>query len=848
MKKKIEEFLNKIRGIERDENKRKAAALPENCYFLGDYDIACLKRETGDSRYPYSADGFTLWAYSSGYISVNESTFYVVLPASGGKEPYFTAFGGVKGKDGTYFPVSLFDTTALPCDRDSERYTVYTPEAAYYIACRDGVTFALRAFVTDKKEVCFTLYAQNTGKDEKEIYLSPYLNCLLKHDSAECVETNWFKECKVTENGYLFGSVEDLDRTTHLENYGVIVRTYDANKVDKTERTTARTAYTGGTNVPIICADCLRTGHIAKEKTNTRFTDTAVAAEIVKLKLGGGEDFKIDYKLTCAFSKPDAEKLCSVSLSENEFDGYVAAAEKANAKKNASVTEIEFGENSLGELNCGVFNRFIKNVRRQVEFAALAKNSGVSLLGVRDVFQQLEAALMWNPTDCRAKILEAMSFIGNDGRPPRQYSIPPKVGALPRLDLRPFIDQGVWIIDTLYSYLGFTGDYSILDEICGYYEYKGYNVYACSERDSVLNHLIRITDYMVDKIDRKYTGCLRVMYGDWNDALDGLGVSLDGSEEYGSGVSVMATLQFYNNLKQMCEILRATGKRDDLVNTYTAARKTVKAGLEKYAVEKNGSERKILHGWGDKVSYKVGSYRDPDGASRDGLTANAFWVISDMLRDGDETLREDILASMRRLDSKYGLKTFEPYFPLGMKGVGRIVNLPRGTAENAATYVHATLFGIRALFEMGESDFAWEQLYKVLPVTHGSLSTTPFIMSNSYSYNEEYGLDGESMSDWFTGSANVLIKVLVRCVFGVNPDLGGVSICPARGIGSANGRIKINVKGATLNIESRCDPGRAKRFFVNGKEVAPEYDRIARTEKIYIPNSKLIGNIDIKIK
>ncbi len=846
MKEKIEKFLEKIRELDASKEKKKAAALPENCYFLGDYDIACLKREIGDSRYPYSADGFTLWAHSSGYISVNESTFYVILPASGGREPYFTAFGGIKGKDGAYKPVSLLDTTALAYD-ECKRYTVYTPEAAYYIAEDRDVIFALRAFVTKSKEVCFTLYAENTGKEAKEIYLSPYINCLLKHDTAESVETNWFKECRTTENGYLFFSVEDLDRTTHLENYGVITKCFDARRISGAEITTARSVYTGGTNVPILCAEALRSGKFKKEKTNTRFTDTAVAAEIVKLSLGGGENFKIDYKLSCVYDKATAQKLCKVPLASGELDAYVAAAEKANAKKHSETTSFEFGDGSLKDINVGVLNRFIKNVQRQVEFAALAKNSGVSLLGVRDVFQQLEAALMWNPSGCREKILEAMSFIGKDGRPPRQYSIPPKEGALPRLDLRAFIDQGVWIIDTLYMYLGFTGDYSILDEICGYYEYKGNSVFACGEKDSVLDHLIRITDYMVDKIDRKYTGCLRVMYGDWNDALDGLGVSIDGSEEYGSGVSVMATLQLYNNLKQMTEILRAVNKRDDAVKSYAAARETLKNGLEKYAIEKSGKERKILHGWGDKVSYKVGSFGDTDGASRDGLTASAFWVICDMLKE-DESLRGDILASFKRLDSKYGLKTFEPYFPLGMKGVGRIVNLPRGTAENAATYVHATLFGIWALFKMGEPDFAWDQLYKALPITHKSLSTTPFIMSNSYSYNEEYGLDGESMSDWFTGSANVLIKVLARCVFGINPDLGGVTICPAKGMGSKNSKIKIKVKGATLNVTCACRGNAPHRFFVNGAEVKPEYDEILRTEKIYIPSDKLTGNIDVKVE
>lgn len=78
-----------------------------------------------------------------------------------------------------------------------------------------------------------------------------------------------------------------------------------------------------------------------------------------------------------------------------------------------------------------MFEKFLGFVMRQVEFAALSKNSGVSLLGVRDVFQQLEAALMWNPKDCRAKIVEALNFIGEDGRPPRQYGMPPAAALCP---------------------------------------------------------------------------------------------------------------------------------------------------------------------------------------------------------------------------------------------------------------------------------------------------------------------------------------------------------------------------------------------------------------------------------
>ena len=100
-------------------------------------------------------------------------------------------------------------------------------------------------------------------------------------------------------------------------------------------------------------------------------------------------------------------------------------------------------------------------------------------------------------------------------------------------------------------------------------------------------------------------------------------------------------------------------------------------------------------------------------------------------------------------------------------GFGRIINLPPGTAENAATYVHATLFGVLALYMLGEGDFANEQVLKILPITKEEMSTSPFIMPNSYVYNEELNMDGESMSDWYTGSANTLLKTLIRGLFGL---------------------------------------------------------------------------------
>lgn len=811
-------------------------AIPEKCYLLDDDRILCRPRTTGDSRYPYSVDGFTLWAHSSGYMSLNESTFYYILPASEGKEPYAAFFGGQK-KDGVYTPVSVTGVARHPVEKDVERFTVYTPQAVYYVTKTPEIVYALRAFVSKDKKAVFSLCALNVSDKPAETQLSAFFNCLLMHQAGENVETKWFKQCKVTDSGFIFESVEDLDRTTHLINFGIINRSVNADVV-YAEHTASRSDFVGGYVNPLCCATPLFKGHFEKQAKICKFDDTAAAGDIYVVKLQKGGMAVIDYVAEYCFDPEIAETL-TLPPSPDYADACVAEAKEADKEKFASpkMLNMQFGEWTSGALNASTFTKFVKNVERQVEFAALAKNSGVSLLGVRDVVQQLEAALMWNPAACRKKLLELFDFIDPSGRPPRQYSIPAK-GALPQMDTRAFIDQGNWIVSAMYTYLAFTGDYSILDEVCGYYKIVGRNqVQTVEERNSVAEHLCRIMDYLIVNTDSE-TKCLRALYGDWNDALDGLGVSSDPDKEFGSGVSVMASLHFYKNLGEMLEILDHYGDKFNQKERYLSTAEALKNGLERFAIERDGEgNRKILHGWGDKRAYKVGSYCDVDGQSRDGLAANAFWVISGMYKH-DESLKKDILASYQRLDSKYGLKTFHPYFAPGTKGVGRIVNLPKGTAENAATYVHATMFGIWSLFGMNESELAFRQLTKVLPLTHSLITTTPFVMSNSYSYNEELSLDGGSMSDWFTGSANVLIKTLVWYVFGIRPDLNGLTVAPSEYMPFQDACINVKVKNSVVRLRYKKEGTGKRTFTVNGE---------VRENTVYIPNEKLTETVDVVV-
>ena len=174
-------LLKRIDALLENPEAKRASALPDGGYFLDENTVLCLERANGDARFPYTADGFNLWAHSSGYISINESTFYVVLSADGGKEPYLNFYAGLPA-DGGYVPVSLTGAARSPLEGETARYTVFTPQAVYYLTRTAAADFVVRAYVTREKTVRFSLAA--LGKTDTELYLAGYFNCFLKANSV----------------------------------------------------------------------------------------------------------------------------------------------------------------------------------------------------------------------------------------------------------------------------------------------------------------------------------------------------------------------------------------------------------------------------------------------------------------------------------------------------------------------------------------------------------------------------------------------------------------------------------------------------------------------------------------
>jgi cellobiose phosphorylase len=137
-----------------------------------------------------------------------------------------------------------------------------------------------------------------------------------------------------------------------------------------------------------------------------------------------------------------------------------------------------------------------------------------------------------------------------------------------------------------------------------------------------------------------------------------------------------------------------------------------------------------------------------------------------------------------------------------------------------------------------------------LPFTsiHGNHSHSTFVVPNSYGYNPEKWIDGQNMNDWQTGGSNVLLKLLIRFVFGFEPTFRGVWIQPATWLPFKSFEFQIRVRKCDLTIRFQDRGGKPRSFSVNGDRHAGVHDPLMNLDKLWIPNDLLKKEkLDVRI-
>ena len=799
-------------------------AMVQDTYLLPGGEILCLPREYGDSRFPYDADGMVIWAHTTGYIDAFESLFNVFRTANYNEDAVVLFFAGEKQPDGRYAPVSITGADSATGETGVRRYVIFGLRHAWYIAETARGAYGMRMHIGRDKKMHFSVEAVNTSGAESEIYIAAYFEAFLRFVESEGFFNRMTKYARRTPNGSAL-----LYALNHVRDCLAVTRRTGGSPTSGSH-TVGRRGVLGVRGRNLANAEAWVLGRFTEEKEAANTTDLPVSADMARYTLAPGEAVRCDWCCEVIHDYDEALAACERGIPDAAaVEAELAAweAEEAATLGNLKIRFDDF-ESQLTEddtfrpLDAATFNAFIGKVQKQVSFCALGKNYAGNMLGIRDVYQQLESSLLWDPAASRAQIVRTLDFILSDGRAPRQIAFPKFEGDIPEMDLRPYIDQGPWIISTVSSYVCWTGDLSILEEPCGYYDCAAtYGPLSRSpEVTTVYEHLCRIAGFLISNIDPE-THCLHALYGDWNDALDGLGRTAREGREFGNGVTVMATIQLRNALLELFEIARARDPGDRSCDKYPGIVGQIDEGLLKNAVEEKDGRLRVIHGWGDDRSYKVGSFRDYDGVDRISITPNAFWAMSGLCGEHFDPrgLRDAVVGDIRSLDSKYGLLTFsKPLYPFD-KRVGRISTITPGTYENCAVYVHAALFAGMGLFAVGESREAWRQMEKVVTATHKNATMTAFVMPNSYCYAPEWGADGDSMGDWYTGSGTVLIKELVRCGFGVDAMIGALDIRTPAWMPCRSASISFLYRTRRVTLKYRNENNGSRRFILDGEEL-----------------------------
>ena len=236
------------------EKQSPSSKLPDNTYYLDNGYILCCPRKYGESRFPYSCDGYTLWAHSNGHIHAKDGVFNVFKPVHDEAEPPIGFFVGIEQSDGSYFPISILGGTEQLFEPfDVKRYLVYSLAAAYYIADTDFATFAVRADMSKRKEMRFSVACISKSEEPLNICLTSYFDVFLKNGTWDDMFSKTDRTSMYCGNGSFL-----LERRQGWDYHAMAVnRKISGVCIDKSYFTTSKVDYLGYANRRITNAECL---------------------------------------------------------------------------------------------------------------------------------------------------------------------------------------------------------------------------------------------------------------------------------------------------------------------------------------------------------------------------------------------------------------------------------------------------------------------------------------------------------------------------------------------------------------------------------------------------------------
>ncbi len=375
-------------------------------------------------------------------------------------------------------------------------------------------------------------------------------------------------------------------------------------------------------------------------------------------------------------------------------------------------------------------------------------------VGYRDILQDLLGVCDCDLSYVRTMLLRSLQFQAGDGSALRQYEKIPGTGH----DLRTYVDSCSWIPDAVSQYVKESGDLAFMDEEVPFFDMDSGQP-SESQSGTVYEHAFRAIRYLADSTG--YHGLCRIGYGDWNDALSGIGG--DG------GVSVWVSCACVFAARKMEELASYLGRRQD--------------AAEARQIADVMTDRINEQAWdGEWYIYAINGKGTPIGSkqSREGkihLNVNAWALFTGVARAAG---REDqVWRSLEQLDTPIGHKLLAPpYTAVSRAEVGRIADQKPGTCENGSIYTHGEAFYLYALITRGRADACYRRLLSTIPSAMvQDIATGPRHQQCNFTVGPDHPSYGAQLFSNFSGSVAWYRRAIER-MLGVYADFDSLAIAP----------------------------------------------------------------------
>lgn len=321
----------------------------------------------------------------------------------------------------------------------------------------------------------------------------------------------------------------------------------------------------------------------------------------------------------------------------------------------------------------------------------------------------------------------------------------------------PHMDHCVWLPICLSAYLEESDDYAFLQTPIGFADSE--------ESATAFEHVSRALRWLYQQRDHR--GLNFIAEGDWCDPMNMVGYK-------GKGVSAWLTLATSYACKVWAEICANLGKTTEATEWLHMSAQCNEA-VNQHMWSKNWYGRGITDD--DRL---FGVEQDDEGKI---FLNPQSWAMLSGAADHEQQSRM-MAAIESHLESPYGVEMLSPAYTRMREDIGRVTQKHPGSAENGSVYNHAAAFYGYALYQVGQSDKAFDVLKRMIPgggeadlMQRGQL---PVFIPNYYrgAYRQYKRTAGRSSQLFNTGTVPWFYRCLINGLFGVQGCRDGLMINP----------------------------------------------------------------------